>query len=546
MKKTTSVSGLRLLSVGVRLGLGLLAAATSMHASAAVPPEYAASYAVEEVSLQQVSMDLASGKATSVDAVKSYILRIKQYDDPLNGVIGIAPDAFKQAEESDRRRKAGKLLGPLDGVPILLKDNLDAVGMPTTAGSFALEHNYPLEDSEVVQRLRAAGAVILGKANTSQYAGFRTSKGLNGSTLGGSSRNPYDLTRSAAGSSNGPGIAAAASFAAGTIGTETSGSITGPANVNGVVGIKPTIALVSRRGIVPISLNQDTAGPIVRTVTDAAMMLTVIAGSDAGDPWSKDADAHKADYVKALSKDALKGKRIGVLRGLRGQDEKTNPVFSEALSVLTAQGAKLVEIADTGWVDIRPEMRILLQHDFKEDLNAYLAGTAPGVKVRTLADLIEFNKNDAREALNSQDVLIESEATTGGRQNPEYIKTLAAALKMTRDDGIDRLLKKNKVVALVTVTGSAADVIPPDNSGSSGAVSAQPRGSQPASATAYAATAGYPHLSVPMGQVSGMPIGLSFIGPMWSEDLLLSLGYSYEQASKKRVPPEAYKHVIGR
>ncbi len=501
-------------------------------------------HAVEEVSLAQLSAALAAGETTSVAVTAAYIARIKAYDDSLNAVIGIAPDALMQAAASDQRRKDGKALGPLDGVPILLKDNLDAVGMPTTAGSYALEANFPARDSEVVKRLRAAGAVILGKANTSQYAGFRTTKGLNGSTVGGSTRNPYDLTRSAAGSSNGPGIAAAVSFAAGTIGTETSGSITGPASVNGVVGIKPTIALVSRRGIVPISLTQDSAGPMTRTVMDTAMLLTAIAGSDAGDRWAKDADAHKTDYVKGLSVDALQGKRLGVLRCLRGHNEKTTPRFNEALQVLAAQGAELVEIAATGFVDTRPELRSILMHDFKEDLNAYLAGTPASVKVRTLADLIAFDQADARESMHDQDIFMDSAATQGGRQNPEYIKTLASAMRMVRDEGIDRLLKQYQVAALVTVTAGPAEAIPPDGTTDSHPVSAQPRGSQPASVTAYAATAGYPHLCVPMGLVEGMPVGLSFVGPAWSEQLLLSLGYAYEQASGKRVPPTAYKQFI--
>jgi amidase len=274
------------------------------------------------------------------------------------------------------------------------------------------------------------------------------------------------------------------------------------------------------------------------------MLLTVIAGSDAGDPTSKDADAHKVDYVSGLSTQALKGKRLGVMRGLRGHDEKTTPVFNEALRVLVAQGATLIEIPDTGFVDTRPEMRILLMRDFKEDLNAYLAGAPSNVKVRTLADLIEFNKNDARESLHDQDVFVDSQATIGGRRDPLYVKTLEAALRMTRQEGLDRLLKSNNVVALVTITGGPAQLIPPDNTGSSHAVSAQPRSSEPTSATPYAAIAGYPHLSVPMGQVDGMPVGLSFFGPPWSEQLLLALGYAYEQASLKRVPPTAYKQAI--
>ena len=256
----------------------------------------APSYSVVEVPLSRISEDLVAGRTTSVEITAAYIARIEELDGPLNGVIAIAPDALEQAAASDARREEGQALGPLDGVPILVKDNHDAVGMPTTAGSWALAENYPAEDSEVVRRLRAAGAVILGKANTSQFAGFRSTGSFNGSTVGGSTHNPYDPTRSAAGSSNGSGISAAMSFAAATIGTETAGSIVGPSNANGVVGLKPTVALVSRRGIVPISLTQDEAGPMARTVRDVAMVLEVIAGSDPGDPWSAESDANRKDY----------------------------------------------------------------------------------------------------------------------------------------------------------------------------------------------------------------------------------------------------------
>jgi amidase len=247
---------------------------------------------ITEVSLSQVSDDLAAGRTTSVEITQAYIERIRTMDDALNSVLLISPDALEQAAASDARRAEGSELGPLDGVPILLKDNLDAVGMPTTAGSFALADNHPTEDSEVVRRLRAAGAVILGKANLSQFAGFRNTASLNGSTVGGSPHNPYDLSRSPAGSSSGSGIATAMSFAAATIGTETAGSIVGPSSVNGVVGMKPTIALVSRRGIVPISLNQDSSGPMTRSVRDAAMILDVIAGTDPADPWSEEGPRH--------------------------------------------------------------------------------------------------------------------------------------------------------------------------------------------------------------------------------------------------------------
>ncbi|MGE3335700.1 MAG: amidase family protein [Rhodospirillaceae bacterium] len=521
-----------------------LALLVSLGLAACGKEQPAAPYNVEEVPLSQISDDLAAGKMTSAAITQSYIDRINMYDGPLNGVIAVAPDALQQAAASDARRKDGKALGPLDGVPILLKDNIDAVGMPTTAGSWALEHNMPKQDSEVTRRLRAAGAVILGKANTSQFAGIRTSTGLNGSTVGGGTHNPYDLTKSAAGSSNGPGIAAATSFSAGTIGTETSGSITSPSSQNGVVGIKSTIALVSRRGIVPISLTQDMAGPMTRTVRDNAMILNVIAGSDPGDPWSVDADANKKDYVSLLSTDGLKGKRLAVLRGLRGQDERTTPVFDEALAVLKAQGADLVEVADTKWIDIRPEMRIILLADLKEDLNNYFATMPDTVKVRTVTDLIAFNSSDPRESMHKQENFTDADATVDGRKNPDYQKTLAEMFRITREDGIDRVLKETGAIALVTVTTPPADTIPVDGSTTSGAVSPDPRGSQAASLTAYAASAGYPHISVPMGQVNGMPLGLSFAGTKWAEGDLYPLAYAYEQASKKRVPPTAYKQAV--
>jgi amidase len=510
-----------------------LALLVSLGLAACGKEEPAAPYEVEEVPLSQISDDLAAGKVTSAAITQSYIDRINTYDGPLNGVIAVAPDALQQAAASDARRKGGKPLGPLDGVPILLKDNIDAVGMPTTAGSWALEHNMPKQDSEVTRRLRAAGAVILGKANTSQFAGIRTSTGLNGSTLGGSTHNPYELTKSAAGSSNGSGISAAASFAAATIGTE-----------NGVVGIKSTIALVSRRGIVPISLTQDMAGPMTKTVRDNAMILNVIAGSDPGDPWSADADANKKDYVSLLSTDGLKGKRLAVLRGLRGQDERTTPVFEEALAVLKAQGADLVEVPDTKWIDIRPEMRIILLADLKEDLNNYFATMPDTVKVRTVTDLIAFNSSDPRESMHKQENFTDADATVDGRANPEYQKTLAEMFRITREDGIDRVLKETGAIALVAVTTAPADTIPVDGTGVSGAVSPDPRGSQLPSLTAYAASAGYPHISVPMGQINGMPLGLSFAGTKWAEGDLYPLAYAYEQASKKRVPPTAYKQGV--
>ena len=504
-----------------------------------------AAYNVEEVPLTQVSADLAAKKTTSVAVTKAYIARIKQYDAPLNSVILVAPDAEQQAAAADKRRAEGKTLGPLDGVPILIKDNIDATGMPTTAGSYVLEHNVPAKDSEVARRLRLAGAVILGKTNLSQWAGWRDVNTFNGSTVGRSPHNPYDLTRTPAGSSSGSGIAAATSFAAATIGTETSGSITGPSTMNGIVGLKPTIALISRRGIVPIGHTQDTSGPMARSVMDAAILLNAVAGTDADtvnpDPDSKDADAHKVDYTTALKPDALKGVRLGVVRGLRGYDEKTAPVYDAALEVLKAQGAELVEIGDPHWEDLSNEQRIILSYDFKQDLNAYLAGTDPAkVKSRTLTEAIAFNTTDEREKGHGNDVWVASDATTGFEAD-EYKNLLAEIRRKTRDEGIDKLLKDNNVEALVNLTGGPAAVIPPDGEKTLGAGSTHEKGAVPPSATLYAAVAQYPHLTVPMGQVEGLPVGLSFIGTAWTEAKLLAYGYAYEQASHKRVPPTAYK-----
>ncbi len=500
--------------------------------------EAAAPYAVAEVSLEQVSADLGAGKTTSVAATKAYIERIKQYDAPLHSVILIAPDAEQQAAASDARRKAGKSLGPLDGVPVLLKDNIDAAGMATTAGSYALANNKPARDSEVTKRLKAAGVVILGKANLSQWAAWRATTAFNGSTVGGGVHNPYDITKSAAGSSSGSGAAAAASFAAATVGTETSGSITGPANVNGVVGIKPTIALVSRRGIVPISHNQDTAGPMTRGVKDAAMLLSAMAGSDPGDPASADADAHKADYVAALKPDALKGVKVGVLRGLRSYNEKTTPVFDAAVAVMKAQGAETVDIDVSALEDLTPEMRTILLYDFKQDLNAYLATTSPDlVKTRTLTDLIAFNASEEHEKLHTQENFELSDQTKGFEEQ-EYKDTLASVKAKAGVNGIDKLLKDNNVDVLVNLTGGPASAIVPDGTATGGPVADRPKGSTPPSMTSYAAIAGYPHLSVPAGLVEGMPVGVSFIGTAWTDAKLLAYGYAYEQASHARVAPK--------
>lgn len=495
-------------------------------------------YAVEEVSLAQLSADLAAKKTTSAAVTQAYIDRIKMYNAPLNAIIAVAPDALAQAKASDKRRAEGKALGPLDGIPIVLKDNIDATGMPTTAGSFALAENVRTQDAEVTKRLKDAGAVILAKANLSQWAGYRTTDSFAGSTVGGTPHNPYDLTKSAAGSSSGSGIAMATSFAAGALGTDTSGSITGPTNVNGIAGLRPTRGLLSRRGIVPITELQDTAGPMARSVTDIAMLLTVLAGSDAADPRTKDADAHKIDYARTLDAGALKGARIGVLRPQGNADAKAGPVFDQALEVLKAQGAELVELP--GPLENLNEVGLAAEaFNFNHDIAAYLKDSPAAVKVRTVDDLLAFNKSDPRESKISSIYWEEAAASKGEMDSPQYLERMEYIQRRAGPEGYDALFSQYNIQAFVTVAGGPAGVIPADGTPRTGG-----RGEGPGSFTRNAAIGGYPILTVPMGAVEGMPVGLSFVGPQWSEQTLLSFGYGYEKVGYKRVAPEAYKKAV--
>ena len=516
-----------------------VAFAAALALSACSREETAEPYQVEEVSLAQISADLASKTVTSAAVTQAYLDRIAQYDGPLNAIIVVAPDALAQAAASDKRRAEGKALGPLDGVPILIKDNIDALGMATTTGSFAFAEIVPARDSESVKRLRDAGAVILGKTNLSQFAGYRTTDSFSGSTVGGTAHNPYDLTKSAAGSSSGSGIAMAVSFAAGSLGSDTGGSITGPSNVNGVVGLRPTTGLISRRGVVPNTSFQDTVGPMTRTVTDAAMLLTVMAGSDAEDTRTADADAHKADYVSGLRPDALKGARIGVLRGMRGVSDTVTPVFDAALEVLKAQGAELIELPPgAGLEDINPEALTAEAWNFKHDMGAYLASAPPAVKVRGVEDLLAFHKADPRESAIGMQYWEESAAAMGGFENADYIKLMEYLKRESGPEGYAGLFAQYNVTALVAPAGSPADVIPPDGTSRPGQ-----REKGAPSLTWHAAVGGYPLLTVPMGNIDGMPVGLSFVGPQWSEQTLLAYGFAYESAGYKRVPPQAYKQA---
>jgi amidase len=466
-----------------------------------------------------------SSSETATANTKAALKRIKALNPRVNAVIAVDPTAMDQARSLDRNRRAR---GPLFGMPILIKDNIETLGpLPTTAGSLALAANVTNRDAPLVARLRQAGAVIVGKANLSEWANIRDNDSISGwSAIGGQTRNPHALNRNACGSSTGSGVAVAAGMVPAAIGTETDGSITCPASVNGIVGFKPTVGLVSRTHVIPISHSQDTPGPMTRTVRDAALVLSAIAGSDPADPQTAEADARRADYAAGLSADSLRGKRIGVMRFASGFG--TNDAFEEALRTLRARGAILVEIEK---FERKPEMgqgefKVLLT-ELKADLNAYLATTPPSVRTRTLAEIIAFNKGSARElALFGQDTFEEAEKTKG-LDDPEYKKARETSLRLAGPEGIDKMLKDNNVVALVGPTVAAAwliDAVHGDMYPGGGA-------------GGFAAVAGYPHLTVPMGAVKGLPVGLSFIGPKWSDGMILSLGYAYEQASRKRVEP---------
>jgi amidase len=448
-------------------------------------------------------------------ATLAAIERVRQ--DRTQSVISLDPTAVAQA----RRIDAAGVTGPLAGQPILIKDNIEVAGpMPTTAGSLALVANVTNRDAPLVSRLRAAGAVILGKANLSEWANIRSSDSISGwSAVGGQTRNPYALDRNPCGSSSASGAAVGAGLVRLAIGTETNGSVTCPAAINGVVGMKPTVGLVSRTHIIPISVSQDTAAPMAASVREAAQLLTAIAGSDPADPSTKEADQRRRDYAAALDPNSLAGKRIGVMRFATGFG--TKEPFEAALAVLRVRGATLVDIDKFDRSAIGPNSYKVLLAEFKAGLGEYLRSSPAPIPVRSLADVIAFNKaNAAREMpLFGQDIFEQAEATKG-LDDPEYKKARKTSFEAAGPNGIDRLLKEHKLDALVGPTMPPAwkiDAVNGDQSSGGGA-------------GGLAAVAGYPHLTVPMGQVKGLPVGISFLGPKWSDALLLSLGFAYEQA----------------
>jgi amidase len=511
----------------------LLAACQPVKApEAAKDPNDFAALVVEPRTIAQIQADIAS-KAVTVEAVtKGYLDRIAAVDDAgpkLNAVLAVNPNAIANAQALDGLI-AGGVSRRLHGVPILIKDNIETNDpMPTTAGSLALQDNLTGRDSPLVARLREAGAVILGKTNLSEWANFRSNQSSSGwSAVGGQTRNPHVLGRNPCGSSSGSGAAVAAGLAAAAIGTETDGSIVCPSSANGIVGIKPTVGLVPRTHIVPISASQDTAGPMALTVADAALLLTVIAGSDASDPATAEADAHKADYTKALDANALSGKRIGVARFLAGYHGPTDAAFDEALETMKTAGAELVEIkAFPGEEQLGAAEFTVLLAEFKAGLETYLKDAPAAVKVRNLTDVISFNANTPAELEFFNQDLFEQAAKAPALTDKAYLDARATSLRLAGKDGIDRLMTEHKLDALVAPTGGPAwttDLLTGDHF-------------LGASST-LAAVAGYPAISVPMGQVRDLPVGLSIFGAKWSEEKLIAMAYAFEQKTQARQAPQ--------
>ena len=491
-------------------------------------------FELDELTVAELQAGMKSGKWSARSLVEKYLSRIEDIDKrgpAVNSVIELNPDAQQIAEAMDKERKAGSVRGPLHGIPVLIKDNIDTADrMTTTAGSLALAGSIPLKDSFVARRLRAAGAVILGKTNLSEWANIRSSRSTSGwSGRGGQTRNPYALDRNPCGSSSGSGVAIAANLAAVAVGTETDGSVVCPSSANSLVGIKPTLGLVSRSGIIPIAHSQDTAGPMTRTVADAAALLSALAGVDPEDSITLESHgkAH-ADYTQFLDANGMKGVRVGVARKFFGFNDHVDKLINEAVGVMKSLGATIVdpaEIVTAGQFD-ETELEVLL-YELKADLNKYLASLGPRAPVRSLKEVIEFNERNAAREMPyfGQDLFIKAEAK-GPLTSREYVAALAKNRRLSRAQGIDATMTKHKLDAMVAPTGGPpwpTDLLNGDHF--TGGYSSP------------SAVAGYPHVTVPAGYVRGLPVGVSFFGRAYSEPTLIKLAYAYEQATRLRRPP---------
>jgi amidase len=512
-------------SLAVGAAMAIPSGAAAEQSPAPIKP-----FDLEEITISDIVSGLKSGKLTARSLTQKYLQRIADMDKrTINAVIETNPDALSIADALDSEYKAKGPRGPLHGVPVLIKDNIDTGDkMMTTAGSLALVGNIAKQDSGVAAKLRAAGAVIIGKTNLSEWANIRSSHSSSGwSGRGGQTRNPYALDRNPCGSSSGTGAAISGNFAAVGIGTETDGSVVCPSSANGLVGIKPTVGAVSRAGIIPISHSQDTAGPMCRTVTDAAILLGAMVGEDARDAATKD-DKAQRDYFKYLDRNGLRGARIGVLRKLFGFSEAVDGLMATAIEAMKHEGAEIidpVEIDSIGKLD-DSELEVLLT-ELKADLDKYLAQCGPQVKVRTLEDVIKFNEQNKDREMKyfGQDLFTKAQAK-GDLTSKAYTDALAQNHKLSREQGIDACMDKHKLDAIIAPTGGPAWVTDLVNGDHFGGGSSQ-----------LPAMAGYPNINVTAGYSFGLPVGLSFFGRAWSEPKLISICYAFEQATQHRKAP---------
>jgi amidase len=489
---------------------------------------------LDEITITELQDGLQSGKFTARALAEKYLARIEALDrqgPALRSIIEVNPDALTLAEALDKERKEKGSRGPLHGIPVLIKDNIDTADrLATTAGSLALVGGKPSQDAFLVKKLREAGAVLLGKTNLSEWANFRCSYSTSGwSGRGGRTRNPYALDRNPSGSSSGSAVAVAANLCAAAVGTETDGSIVSPSSVNGIVGIKPTVGLISRSGIIPISQSQDTAGPMARSVRDAALLLGVLAGVDPKDKATADGkEKAVADYTKFLDAKGLAGARIGVARNFFGFHDAVDAVMAEALDAIKRGGATLVDPIELPNMDkVNEPETLVFYYEFKAGLNAYLAGLGSKAPVKSLAEVIAFNERSKKEEMPyfGQNQLVRAEAK-GPLTSKEYLEALEKCRRLTRTEGIDAVMAEHKLDALVAPSEGPAcltDLVVGDRF--------------LASSTTAAAVAGYPSITVPAGFVFGLPVGISFFGRAWSEPTLFKLAYAFEQATKARKPP---------
>lgn len=488
-------------------------------------------FELEEMTVMQMQNAMKTGKMTAKEIAQKYLDRISEIDPKINSVIEINPDALQIAEQLDKERKSGKARSALHGIPVLLKDNIDTADkMKTTAGSLALvDAPTPKKDAFLVKQLRDAGAVVLGKTNLSEWANFRSENSSSGwSGRGGQTRNPYILDRNPCGSSSGSGAAVAANLAAIGVGTETDGSIVCPSSINGIVGIKPTLGLVSRSGVIPIAHSQDTAGPMTRTVEDAAILLGVLVGADADDAITSQAAKGEKDYTKFLQKDGLNGARIGVARQYFGRNARVDTLLEAQLKILKDNGATLVDVTFPTLQKFGDAEYEVLLYEFKEDLNKYLANR--GGKYKTLKDLIDFNNQNADKEMPyfGQEIFLKAQEK-GDLETRAYRLALLQSKVLTQEQGIDAVMDKDKLDAVFAPSNSPTwmvDLVSGDC------------GSGYVGSSSLAAVAGYPNITVPAGYLSELPIGVSFFGRAFSEPTLIKIAYAFEQATKARKTPK--------